>query len=173
MRSRKTTSDEQLVNRTLLFLIPLLSLPPIHGASPSHISEWKKRYYLDRQANQEYLGATASFIAYLLRQEPGEQVFNHELELVKKYYPKAPNYLQLAVLKVYKNCYLYAYKDAVLLQGTSGTIEPSLYAWKKALLTYYEALYPLLENKTFSYGSRKGKSLKDPAELHKRLAEIQ
>ena len=160
---------EQLVKKKL-FLITLIAVPQLQAASPSKLAEWKKRYYLDKQGSQEYLGITASFIAYLMRQEPSEKIFNHELELVKKYYPKAPNYLQLALTKVYKNAYLQAYKEAVIVQATTGEpIELTKAAWKQALLAYYQTLFPLLKDKAFNYGCRKGKTLKTPEEIRKRI----
>jgi len=151
----------------------LLGLPA-SAAAPSDISTWRKRYYLDKQLDPVYLNTVASFIGYLMRQAPAEKTFNYELELVQKYFPTAPNYLQLALIKVYKNAFLYAHKKAVLTQGSaSSALVPSRCAWKQALFSYYEVIYPLLSPKaqTYGYGWRKGRSLPSPDKVRKRLSE--
>lgn len=146
---------------------------PAVAASPSDINSWRKRYYLDKQLDPQYLNTVASFIGYLMRQAPAEKTFNYELELVKKYFPTAPSYLHLALIKVYKNSYLYAHKDAILTQGSANSaLTPCRCAWKQALFNYYEVIYPLLSSeKTYGYGWRKGRSLPDPAKIRKRLAD--
>jgi hypothetical protein len=162
------------LTKPFILLGALLVGIPAHAASPSDINSWRKRYYLDKQIDPVHLNTVASFIGYLMRQAPAEKTFNYELELVKKYFPTAPTYLHLALIKVYKNAFLYAHKSAVLTQGSaSSALVPSRCAWKQALFNYYEVIYPLLNTQaqTYGYGWRKGRSLPNPDKIRKRLSE--
>jgi hypothetical protein len=140
-------------------------------AAAAYVLEWKKRYYMDKQPNQEHISITVSFIAYLMRQAPEEKILNYELELVKKYFPKLPNYMHLSLIKVYKNAYVQAYKDAMKTKEADEPLEITRCAWKQALLGYYESLYSQLKEKTYQYGWRKGRTLPEPAAIRKRIAD--
>ena len=143
----------------------------IKSNNKSVINEWRAQYNIDDQhiITQDLRNGMASFICYLLVDTasenievqayiddftpttPTEQHFHEELQRILTSYDSYPNDFKLALIKLFKNCYIFSLSAGVFDKRT----------WHYALKQYYRVVYAMLDDQhqAFSYGPAQGKML--------------
>jgi hypothetical protein len=141
--------------RFLAFALILSLCLGTNSQTTTSVNEWRKLYYIN-ELDQAHKNGIASFIYYLSKQKPSEEVFSKELAAALNAHPHSNNNFRLALIKLFERAFTEAYHSAQTTEKQA--------VWQRALLEFYKVIHPMLSygHHTIGYGLEEGALLPRP-----------